>query len=161
MLWGPFQLISITLVSIMVYQVARVDRADVMAYYDMLYIWGVVSQGYFLIVVVRDLIIFCYHLGSNELVGFWNALWMHLLSLPIDCIIMFSIGVQGYRVLQMEETHMCESDAKCSQFVTLFRANIAAGFIYIFFNVSFKLLMIVFFMCCVGGFEILRCDYEQ
>ena len=52
-------------------------------------------------------------------------------------------------------------NAKCNEFVFLFRTNIMAGFIYIFFNVSFKLLMIVFFMCCVGGFEILSDDIES
>ena len=81
-------------------QVTRVDRSRVITFYEPLYIWGLVSQAYFLVVVLRDLATFCYHLASDSLVGFWDALWMHMVSFPLDCIILFMIGVQGYRILE-------------------------------------------------------------
>ena len=143
-------------------QFVRVDRSRILSSSEPLYIWALVSQTYFLVVVLRDSATFCYHLVSESLVGFWDALWMHLVSLPLDCVILFELGVQGYRILEKEETHECElSDIECGQFVRLFRANILASFIYIFFNVGFKLLVITFFMCCADGFEYLTNDMES
>ena len=138
---------------------SQIRREDVIFIYERLYVWGMISQMYFLIVVSRDLLIFCVHLSSNSLVGFWNALWMHMVSISLDFIFFIAICIQSYQVLSDELTLECERDFKCNEFVKIFRTNITAGFIYIFFNVSFKLLMIVFFMCCFGGYEMLNDDF--
>ena len=68
-------------------RVLSLNNEDVVAYSSNLYICGIVCQGYFVMVAVRDIIIQCSHLLSESPMAFWNALFVHTAALPVDIIV--------------------------------------------------------------------------
>ena len=115
---------------------------------------------YLLTTVMRDFLIYFHHLSSTSFMNFRKDLYVHVLCIPVDCTVLIFIGIHGYKALQMDSTLDCERDLICGKFVTVFRNNITASFIYILFNSTMKLCMILFFTCCLDGNEMLNMDNE-
>jgi len=121
-----------------------------------------VLLGYFVAITIRDSLIFCFNISSSSITSFWSALKQHFCCLPVDFIIFFVLCVHGNHILDQDEALICEADAKCQKFIASYRVSVIAGFAYILFNCSIKFLMLVLFMTCFGGLEMLIEDtYEQ
>ena len=99
LIWGPFQLIAILFVLYFSAATFSVPPAVVKNFNKSLFAMGVIIQGYFLFIVARDLTIMLTHFFSNDYLGFWKALSINLICIPIDCIVLLVLSTWGAMVM--------------------------------------------------------------
>ena len=56
---------------------------------------GATLQSYLIFLVARDLITTIYFFILGDFLGFWKAISLHLISLPIDCFFLLIFGIWG------------------------------------------------------------------
>ena len=111
--------------------------------------------------MLRDLCVLLAHLYSEDLVGFWNALYMHLMALPVDCAAVLVLCFWNIFAINSGETKHCLTSAEdCGPFVNIMRFNIVLGFVYVVVSIGAKLLGFSLFLFYFGGYQMIRDDEE-
>ena len=68
---------------------------------------GVILQGYFLFIVARDLLIMLTMFISGDYLGFWKAMFFHMIGLPLDCLVLLMVCTWGAMVMNQLGTMKC------------------------------------------------------
>mmetsp|Transcript_21161 Transcript_21161/g.26100 ORF Transcript_21161/g.26100 Transcript_21161/m.26100 type:complete len:162 (+) Transcript_21161:1092-1577(+) len=127
-----------------------------------MYLSGIVLQGWFLLIVLRDFIFIIYEFFFGDQLGFWRALSYHLLSVPIDSFVLLILCSWSAIVMKQEANALkCQQETECQAFLQPHRTNVILGFILVFLNVTAKFFFLAFFFFMLGGMQMLIADMEE
>ena len=83
--------------------------------------------------------------------GFWHAIVLHILTTPIDIIVLLGLSIWGSAVLNQDGTKRCQNDIQCKPFASITHLNIVLGYSYILFCLFIKPIFLgMFCFCCCG-----------
>ena len=83
-------------------------------------------------------------------IGFWNAILIHIFTLPFDIIVLLAVSIWGSLVLNQEGTERCSEDALCSPFIGPMHLTVVIGYSYIILSLFLKPLLLGLFCFCCG-----------
>ena len=161
MFWCPFQLISLSFILCFAHMVFKVDPLKVRLHSLELYYGTLILQGYFFLVILRDSMIFAVEFTVGEHFGFWKALFMHYIALPVDSFILLALSIYCYVNLTDPRATECNNDDECREFMEPMELNAKIGIIYVFCNFFAKCWLFWLFMYVCGGQQMLEADIAE
>ena len=102
----------------MTYKIFSLPRVNVSMYNKQLTYCGIITVQYFIFIVLKDLVIFFSQLFFGGFLGFWNAIVLHIITLPLDVIVLLVLAIWGSIILNQKGTRDCNADASCKPFVS-------------------------------------------
>jgi len=85
--------------------------------------------------------------GSAEK-GFNDAVFVHMVTLPVDSGAILAMSIWGSILLGQESTRDCRLDEECNKFLVPMTLNVLVGYIYININLLVKPLLYCCFRLC-------------
>lgn len=86
----------------MAHQIYIVEPEHVQPISKSMYLSGIVLQGWFLLIIMRDFCFIVYEFFFGDQLGFWRALSYHLLSVPIDSFVLLILCSWAAIVMKQE-----------------------------------------------------------
>lgn len=111
------QLIGIFLVSYLSILTFSIPRDPVSLHNNSLLYVGLLLTEYFIFVVGKDLVIMISQIFFGGFMGFWHGIILHIVTMPIDVLILLILCVWGTAVMTQEGTAKCIEDSECRPFV--------------------------------------------
>ena len=100
MVWAPFQLIAIMIVSYQALLILDVPSSFVTEYDEGLFKCGIFTVSYFILACLKDTGILLYFLiYGKEKNGFDQAIFVHMLTLPLDVVVIAILSIWGSSLL--------------------------------------------------------------
>ena len=93
--------------------------------------------------------------------GFWHALVLHVITLPVDILVLLGLSIWGTVVLNQDGTDACRLDEICLPFARLVHLNVVLGYAYILINLFLKPLLLGLFCFCLGGIRLMHKDEAE
>ena len=103
-IWLPYQIVAITLVTILAYYVFKIPRTSVSIHNTQLMYVGILLLEYYIFIVFKDLVIMVSQIFFGGYMGFWHAIVLHILSTPLDIIVVLGLSIWGSAVLNQDGT---------------------------------------------------------
>ena len=116
---------------------------------------------YFIFIVFKDLFIWVSQLLFGGFLGFWHGLILHIVTTPLDILILLILSVWGTAVLHQEGSVSCWNDSECLPFYTQARYNIIIGYGYVFTCLFVKPLILAIFCFACGGLRWMQEDEQE
>ena len=83
--------------------------------------------------------------------GFWHAIVLHILTMPLDIIVVLGLSIWGSAVLNQDGTQSCRNSTSCSPFASIVKFEVVLGYSYILFCIFVKPIFLgMFCFCCCG-----------
>ena len=117
--------------------------------------------NYFVFIALRDSVIIMYEFIFGDFMGFWKAVSLQIINVPLDCFVLLILTTSSAISLSQERTLECRMNEDCSPFLSPARGMVVLGFAYICFNIGVKLCLFAFFMFALGGFDMLLEDLDE
>ena len=121
-----------------------------------------IAEGYFLMIMMRDLFASFIQLRTDHPMALWEAMTLHVVGLPIDSMVIMILSGYGYIVYQSIVRNECDmSLSKCSiegKFDPILNTDLYIGFIFTVLNVCVKFMLILAFHFYYGGFASLEVE---
>ena len=92
------------LIGLISYNMFKVPRVNVEAHSLQLLYHGVVLQSYFIFMVLKDFTIIVSQLFCGGFLGFWHTIVLHVITLPIDILVLLGLSIWGTVVLNQNDT---------------------------------------------------------
>jgi len=89
----------IACVTYLAYKIFSLPRVNVSMYNSQLTYCGIITVEYFIFIVLKDLVIFISQLFFGGFLGFWNAIVLHIITLPLDILVLLVLAIWGSIVL--------------------------------------------------------------
>ena len=108
-LWGPFQLMGFSIVTYYITRHVFVDDSKELGRlkYQAYQFLGI-SEGYFLMIMMRDIFASFIQLRSDHPMALWEAMTLHVVGLPIDSLVIFILSGYGWIVYQSIVRNECD-----------------------------------------------------
>jgi len=91
-------------VTLLAYQIFKEPRINVSIHNTQLTYCGIITVEYFVFIVLKDSGIFISQLFFGGFLGFWNAIVLHIIALPIDIMVLLGLAIWGSVVLNQTGT---------------------------------------------------------
>ena len=99
LIWLPFQLVSISIVTYLAAHTFKHPRESVSLHNTSLLYVGMLLAEYFIFVSFKDLFIMISQLFFGGFLGFWHGIILHVVTTPLDMIVLSVLSVWGSAVL--------------------------------------------------------------
>ena len=93
---------------------------------------------YFIFIVFKDSFIMLSQFFFGGFLGFWHAIVLHIVTIPMDLLVLIVLSTWGTAVLHQDDTSKCYEDSECAPFIVQARSNVTLGYSYIFGNLFIK-----------------------
>ena len=93
--------------------------------------------------------------------GFWHAIVLHAVSVPIDVIVLLVLCIWGSAVLNQDGSAECYKDDDCRPFLQQVHFMVILGYGYIFFSIIMKPILLSIFCFCMPGLQWLNQDEQE
>ena len=97
-------------VGVISYFLFSVPRLVVESHNTQLLYAGVITQEYFIFMVLKDFSIVISQLCWGGFLGFWHAIVLHVITLPIDILSLLGLSIWGTIVMKQDGTVACQLD---------------------------------------------------
>ena len=118
-------------------------------------------QQYYIFMVLKDFSILVSQLFCGGFLGFWHALVLHVITLPVDILVLLGLSIWGTVVLNQDGTDACRLDEICLPLARLVHLNVVLGYAYILINLFLKPLLLGLFCFCLGGIRLMHKDEAE
>ena len=145
---------SIVVVCFLAYPVFQVKRDAVSVHSKQMLYAGYLTLEYFFFIVAKDLLIMLSQLFYGGFMGFWHAIVLHTITLPIDIVVLLTLCIWGSTILNNEDALNCKNDESCKPFVTAMHFNVTFGYGYIIFSILVKPFLLSIFCFCFQGLRL-------
>jgi len=122
---------------------------------------GLLLTEYFIFVVFKDLFIMISQVFFGGFMGFWHGIILHIVTMPLDILVLLILSVWGTAVMTQEGTAKCMEDRDCQPFVSQARINIIIGYGYIFLSLFIKPVILISFCFCCNGLSWMNQDEQE
>ena len=108
-LWGPFQLMAFSIVT---YYITRnvffEDAKEIGRLKFQAYQFLGISEGYFLMIMMRDMFASFIQLRSDHPMALWEAMTLHIVGLSVDSMVICILTGYGWIVYQSIVRNECD-----------------------------------------------------
>ena len=106
--------------------------------------------------LLKDFCILVSQFFCGGFLGFWHAIVLHVITLPVDILVLLGLSIWGTIVLNQDGTAACNLDPACRPFTRPVYLNVLLGYAYILTNLFIKPLLLGLFCFCLGGLRLMH-----
>lgn len=137
--WAPFQAFAVMIIAYQATKTLEVSEELVTSYDKSVYQCGVLTVVYFICACLKDIGILVFYLVyGHPFTGFDQAVFVHLMTIPVDSLVILALSIWGSALLTHQGVKDCRKDTQCNEFLTPFTLNIFLGYVYVIINLIVK-----------------------
>ena len=152
---------AIALVTFLSLHIFKVPQEDVRIHSSNLLSLGYFLQAYFDFIVLKDLAIMLSQLICGGYTGFWHAILLHLLTTPIDVIILLFLCIWGSMIFDSDEVEACREAEECRVFLAWTNFVWVMGYFYVCACILLKPLLVGILCFWCGGIAMMADDESE
>ena len=154
-------MVAIAIVTFISIHIFRVPQEYVRVHSVQLLSLGYYLQAYFIFIVAKDAIIMLSQFLYGGYSGFWHAIVLHLITTPIDVIVLLCLCIWGSFIFDTAAIEDCRKDPLCYPFLIYANLVWLMGYVYVCLCCIVKpaFIAILFFWC--GGITLMAEDESE
>ena len=159
-LWGPFQLAIILILGLIdIRNMVDTNNGGKIAtpsgpFAKQIEKCTFISQSYLMLMVMRDCFAMFIQLVQEYKQGFWDAVTLHIVSIPLDCIMCSIVTTWVLQIQYLSATQSeisTEATDISGQNINVLSIELLLSLSLICFNLFIKWISFLSFMYCMGG----------